>query len=191
MLLREKNISNLEDLDNCKNYRSPYQDRWMVHLSLLPVSTRGRCTLGACTLFPLLFRSKISKPPSHLLIFPISSSHSCPRNLMLCSLPNYWIGSSQNSNFKYCSEIWPNIFLKMYLFIREHASMQGGVEQRERERERITSRHSAECEAWCRAQSQDSQIMTWAEIRSRTPSGLGQQGTPIWPNILIFCIQSL
>lgn len=82
----------------------PFQDSWMFHLSSLPVSTSRRCSLGACMLgsadlkndlsFPLLLRREVSKPPAHLLIFPVSPSSSCPRNPKLCSLPSYWIESS-------------------------------------------------------------------------------------------------
>lgn len=82
----------------------PFQDRWMLYLSSLPVSTSRGCILGACTLcsadlkndlsFPLLLRREVSKPPAHLLIFPVSPSPSCPRNPKLCSLPSCWIESS-------------------------------------------------------------------------------------------------
>ena len=49
----------------------------------------------------------------------------------------------------------------------------------ERERERISSRLSAECGANLMSWSRDPEIMTWAETKSQTPNQLYHPGTPL------------
>ena len=55
----------------------------------------------------------------------------------------------------------------------------GGGAEWERERERILSRLHSWNGVWCRAQSHNPEIMTWAEIKSRTLNWLSHPGTSL------------
>ena len=62
--------------------------------------------------------------------------------------------------------------------MKVHAGARGG--ERPRERERLSSRLSAECEALQGAWSQDPEIMTWAKTKSQMLNWLCHRGCPIY-----------
>ena len=61
---------------------------------------------------------------------------------------------------------------------RERESESEHTRKKGRGRERILSRLHAQCRAWCRAQSHEPGIVTWAEIKSQTLNWLSHQVPP-------------
>ena len=76
--------------------------------------------------------------------------------------------------------IYPSVYLSIYssihFYFRERASTSEGNGQRERER--ILNRLHTQHRAQHRARSHNSQIMTWAKIKSQTLNWLSKPGAP-------------